>query len=115
MPVRSRMVGDLPEPVGPRQPKISPLATSNETRLTATNLPNLRSRSLTVPAMYRSGAAMLRLPGHDGDDDFLERRPAGHPALEREPCVPQVLARLPPGGIRLVRHPLRPARRVGQR
>ena len=39
MPHSIRMVVDLPEPLGPRKPKISPGATENETRSTAVKSP----------------------------------------------------------------------------
>src|SRR5690349_8519931 len=46
-PQSIRMVVDLPAPLLPRNPKISPRATSNDTRSTATNWPKRRVRSRT--------------------------------------------------------------------
>src|SRR5581483_2563275 len=43
-PQRMRMVVDLPAPLGPRKPKISPRATCNETWSTATNAPKVFTR-----------------------------------------------------------------------
>src|SRR5512145_447298 len=50
MPQSMRIVVDLPAPFGPRNPKISPLATSKFTRFTATKRPNLFSRFSTTTA-----------------------------------------------------------------
>ena len=44
------MVVDLPAPLLPRKPKISPVFTVNDTWSTATNLPKRRVRSLTTMA-----------------------------------------------------------------
>src|SRR5260221_1726034 len=41
MPQSMRMTVDLPEPFGPRKPKIEPLATDSVTRFTAVKEPNL--------------------------------------------------------------------------
>ena len=49
-PQSMRMVVDLPAPLLPRKPKISPWCTSNDTWSTATNLPNRRVRLLTTIA-----------------------------------------------------------------
>src|SRR3546814_9304664 len=103
MPVSIRIVVDLPEPFGPRKPNISPLATSNDTRLTAIKLPNRRSRSRTVTAMLCSGAAMPGLPRQHRDEDILKGRLDGADALNREPCVPQDFARFGHRGIRALR------------
>ena len=46
-----RIVVDLPAPLLPRKPKISPFPTSNDTSSTATNAPNLRVRCRTSMAM----------------------------------------------------------------
>src|ERR1035437_3417982 len=48
MPQSMRMVVDLPEPLAPRNPKISPFFTEKVILLTATNEPNLFSRLFTV-------------------------------------------------------------------
>ena len=55
-----RIVVDLPAPLLPRKPKISPVLTVNDTWSTATKLPNRRVRSLTTMA---SGGRGLRV-GH---------------------------------------------------
>src|SRR5579885_31898 len=44
-PQSIRIVVDLPAPLGPRKPKISPLATCSETWSTATNSPKVLTRS----------------------------------------------------------------------
>ncbi len=58
-PQSIRMVVDLPAPLGPRKPKISPGRTSRLMRLTATKSPNRRSRSRSVTANV-PGAAFMR-------------------------------------------------------
>src|SRR5512133_1937358 len=62
-----RMVVDLPAPLGPRKPKISPWRTSRLMRLTATKSPNRRSRLRRVTA----NSAMRHL-GNRGGEDVLE-------------------------------------------
>jgi len=47
MPQSMRMVVDLPLPLLPRKPKISPFFTANEILFTATKSPNLFSRPST--------------------------------------------------------------------
>src|SRR5574342_314349 len=76
-PVRMRMVVDLPDPFGPRKPKISPGATWNEMRSTATKLPKWRSRSSTRTAAWApysgSTAGLLRVGvSEHGDEHILE-------------------------------------------
>jgi len=46
-PASIRIVVDLPEPFGPRKPKICPRGTSKLTRSAATNAPNFRVTSRT--------------------------------------------------------------------
>ena len=46
-----RIVVDLPAPLLPRKPKISPRPTSNDTSSTATNAPNRRVRCRTSMAL----------------------------------------------------------------
>ena len=61
MPQSMRMVVDLPAPLGPRKPKISPRLTSKLTRLTATKLPKRFSRLSTTTADSRLAACVRRL------------------------------------------------------
>src|SRR5207247_7129544 len=56
-PQRIRMVVDLPAPLGPRNPKISPLLTLNEMWSTATKSPNRLTRSSTSTAQPVVSAA----------------------------------------------------------
>src|SRR5690242_6491985 len=56
-PQSIRMVVDLPAPLLPRKPKISPRRTSNERWSTATKLPKRRVRSRTSIARLASGSA----------------------------------------------------------
>src|SRR6516165_6694624 len=53
-----RMVVDLPAPLLPRNPKISPRATSNDTWSTATKSPKRRVRLRTVIAAVPIGALL---------------------------------------------------------
>jgi hypothetical protein len=46
-PHNMRIVVDLPAPLLPKNPKISPARTSNDTSFTATKLPKRRVRFLT--------------------------------------------------------------------
>ncbi len=61
-----RMVVDLPAPLAPRKPKISPSPTSKLTSSTATNLPNRRVRCWTSmadmasPSQARASLASAR-------------------------------------------------------
>ena len=48
-----RIVVDLPAPLLPRKPKISPCSTSNDTRSTATKAPKRRVSSRTVDGWHR--------------------------------------------------------------
>src|SRR5579884_80157 len=75
-PQRMRMVVDLPAPLGPRKPKISPRATSSVTWSTAMNSPKRFTRSRSWTAC--SGMAGLRF-ADQGDEDVFER---GDDALE---------------------------------
>src|SRR5262245_58507766 len=64
MPHNMRMTVDLPEPFGPRKPKIEPLATLRLTLSTAVKCPNLRvspSHSIIVsPVMGRIWRTLFR-------------------------------------------------------
>src|SRR5262249_41259531 len=73
-PQRIRIVVDFPAPLGPRNPKISPRSTVNETWLTATKLPNCLKRSWATTAFCsaRSGR-MLPFLSNEGDKHILER------------------------------------------
>src|SRR6476469_6249574 len=62
-PQRIRMVVDLPAPLGPRKPKISPFATWSETWSTATKSPKRLTRSsISTPIADRSGRSATRDP-----------------------------------------------------
>src|SRR5690349_5012263 len=69
-PQSMRMVVDFPAPLGPRNPKISPRATSRFTRSTATNSPNCFTRSRVWTA---SPGMLLLFLSHQGDEDIFER------------------------------------------
>src|SRR5207247_10842858 len=61
-PQRIRMVVDLPAPLGPRNPKISPLRTLSEMWSTATKSPNRLIRSSTSTAQATVSAAGILPP-----------------------------------------------------
>src|ERR1700675_1444038 len=71
-PHRMRMVVDLPAPLGPRKPKISPRRTARVTWSTAVNVPKRLTKSRISTALSvsicGSGAA------HQRDEDVLEGR-----------------------------------------
>ena len=89
-----RMVVDLPAPLGPRKPKISPRPTWKLTRLTATKLPNRFSRSSTTTACrlgwdvrpLARGEAASRVPG--AARASVPRRLALRVAAESLACRP---------------------------
>src|SRR5262245_40879581 len=75
-PHSMRIVVDLPAPLLPRNPKISPRRTSNVTRSTATNCPKRRVRSLTTiadSALTISSASQSTADG-SGEARFGEPR-----------------------------------------
>ena len=53
-PHSMRIVVDLPAPLLPRKPKISPARTSNDTSLTATKSPKRRVRCLDLDRVHRA-------------------------------------------------------------
>ena len=59
-PLSIRMVVDLPAPLGPRKPKISPRLTSKLMLSTAMKSPKCRERFLTTMA-FRLGIAQITL------------------------------------------------------
>src|SRR5215467_1377994 len=60
-PVSILMTVVFPLPLGPRKPKISPLATSKLTPFTAVNFPNVRTRPRAAMAISVAGAPPLVL------------------------------------------------------
>src|SRR6185369_2924243 len=77
-PHRMRMVVDLPAPLGPRKPKISPLATFSDTWSTATNAPKLFTRlsvSTAHPLALMDHQAFFRVDGFD--EGFFQAGGAG--------------------------------------
>src|SRR4051794_35525262 len=75
-PHSMRMVVDLPAPLLPRNPKISPRATSNVTLSTATNLPKRRVRprtSMAGEASWRGLPSNGALQAGLGEADVRER------------------------------------------
>src|SRR5664280_2907178 len=75
IPVRMRIVVDLPAPFGPRKPKIWPLGTSKLKRFTAMKLPNRFSRPFTTTAMSSCVLmSFLSLLREHRDENVLERR-----------------------------------------
>src|SRR6185295_1243231 len=77
-----RMVVDLPAPLLPRNPKISPAWTSKLTRSTATNLPKRRVSSTTEIAIADGSAAngpiQSRLRGSQCGDSLCAIEPRAH-------------------------------------
>ncbi len=64
-PVIMRMVVDFPAPLGPRNPKTSPLSTVNETPLTAIFDPNAFTRFSTLIIQISSMRLSVRfIPFH---------------------------------------------------
>src|SRR5579871_1098768 len=83
-PHRMRMVVDLPAPLGPRNPKISPRRTSIDTLSTATKSPKrfVSCSILTAgPACADSGSTLHLLLADQRDEHVFKRR---HNALVRE-------------------------------
>src|ERR1043166_538219 len=77
-PHRIRIVVDFPAPLGPRKPKISPWATSTETRSTATKSPNRLVRSCMLTAgPFASGGMRHLFLHHQGNEYIFERRRDG--------------------------------------
>src|SRR5579864_6755319 len=74
-PHKIRMVVDFPAPFGPRNPKISPGATSSEILSTATKSPNFFVRFWIRTAGPGLGCTLHRLVAtHQRDEHVLERR-----------------------------------------
>src|SRR5947207_5710746 len=68
-PHNIRIVVDLPAPLLPRKPKISPLRTSKLTSSTARNCPNRRVRPLTsIAALLSNGPLQSRFRQPDVRD-----------------------------------------------
>src|SRR5688572_30141466 len=89
-PHSMRMVVDLPAPLLPRNPKISPWRTSNERSSTATNSPNRRDRSRTSMAVGTADSVSTALP---------ERSAASDRAFE--PCLGEMDVGERPGQLEL--------------
>src|SRR6476620_7238733 len=90
MPHSIRMTVDLPEPFGPRKPKIEPLATANETRSTAVNGPNRRvrfSHSIMGSALTESKNNVARHASAQGIvlifEAYFDREHSLHALLHR--------------------------------
>src|SRR5579863_6744873 len=74
-PHKMRMVVDLPAPLGPRNPKISPRFTSSETRSTAVKSPKRFTRfSIRTAGPEASGGTRRLLLAHQRDEHVFERR-----------------------------------------
>src|ERR1700682_301184 len=71
-PHRMRMVVDLPAPLGPRKPKISPRRTARLTWSTAVNVPKRFTKSRISTAL--SVSICCSRAAHQRDEDVLERR-----------------------------------------
>lgn len=87
-----RMVVDLPLPLLPRNPKISPFFTANEIFLTATNSPKRFSRSSTKIVLVEGIALFSSVfSGEAGDHGLLEAhvRPlrARQDSALKDPCL----------------------------
>src|SRR5882724_11925944 len=82
MPHSMRMVVDLPAPLGPRTPKISPLFTESDTSRTATSDPNRRDRC-SVSMIPGMALRPRRLGGHGFTIERDERRHARVQLLAR--------------------------------
>src|SRR5215472_4482244 len=72
-PQRMRIVVDLPAPLGPRKPKISPGATSRVTRSTATKSPKRFTRFSSLTAGADGLGTGDLLMADKSDEDVLER------------------------------------------
>src|SRR6202166_4131173 len=74
-PQRMRIVVDLPAPLGPRNPKISPRFTSSETRSTAVKSPKRFTRfSIRTAGPVVSGGTSSLLLAHQRDEYVFKRR-----------------------------------------
>src|SRR5712691_3422840 len=74
-PQRMRIVVDLPAPLGPRKPKISPRFTSSETRSTAVKSPKRLTRfSVRTAGPVASGGTRGLLLAHQRDEHVFKRR-----------------------------------------
>src|ERR1700686_2259 len=74
-PQRIRMVVDLPAPLGPRNPKISPRFTSSETRSTAVKSPKRLTRfSIRTAGPVVSGGTTSLLLAYQRDEYVFKRR-----------------------------------------
>src|SRR5579872_4381054 len=127
-PHNMRIVVDLPEPLGPRKPHISPARISNETASTATNVPKLRvsdrtetvvfgvmmqdARRTRLRAMVESAAAApVRGPQPKAEyvcaaEIHLPRRRARAACLRRSRCSSRFLRRAKRGARQLALPPL---------
>src|SRR5258707_1279156 len=73
-PQRMRMVVDLPAPLGPRKPKISPRATSSVTLSTAVKSPKrLTSFSMRTADVFPLGSMGHLLLSYQSDEHVFER------------------------------------------
>src|SRR4051812_28952117 len=101
------MVVDLPAPLLPRKPKISPRRTSKLTRSTATNRPNRRVSSRTAIAASADGAfggsaANRPLQACFGEANAGQRARTIEFGLQaRDLCVEHVGTRRDAGGVAL--------------
>src|SRR5574340_772404 len=66
MPQSMRIVVDLPEPLGPRNPNLSPFSTAKEIRFTATKFPKRFSR-LSTRTISEAESLMGKFPVHFPD------------------------------------------------
>src|ERR1700687_5738758 len=74
-PHSTRMVVDLPAPLGPRKPKISPGWTSRFRSATAVKSPKrLVSFSMCTAELKVLGSMRQFLPAHQRDENIFERR-----------------------------------------
>src|SRR5215470_17460955 len=72
-PQRMRIAVDLPAPLGPRKPKISPGRTSSETLLTATKSPKrFTSLSRWTAALVELSCTRHILPLYQSYEDVFE-------------------------------------------
>src|SRR5512133_1246835 len=71
-PQSMRIVVDLPAPLGPRKPKISPRVTENEIPATARNAPKRFSRLCTSTTVSAAGGGVRR-GGDAGAEDGVVR------------------------------------------
>src|SRR5690349_2797812 len=88
-PHSMRMVVVLPEPFGPRMPKISPRRIVNDTSSTATTLPNVLRSPLTTTTSERSAPGVFasltaRCSRRRADDRACRQARLEHAARGRE-------------------------------